>query len=281
MISQTDEICPADRKMYALRDVTGTIESIPLICGSIMSKKIAEGIKGLVSDVKTGNGAFMRTKESARELGAALQRIGESFQIATDIVYTSMDQPLGRYAGLWCEIRESIAGLRGRGPQDTMAVTYELGSRLLMQADPGRSREAAIALQEDLIRSGAAYEKFLEMVLAQGGDPDIFDNNPEHHGAPFERIIEAPSKGIIQEMNTYAIGLATVELGGGRKKISDLLDPSSGIEFYHKIGSEVSKGDAVMRCFNSNEAKLEGAVRLLTGSFKMGEEAVEHKLIYY
>jgi pyrimidine-nucleoside phosphorylase len=279
MISQTDEICPADRKMYALRDVTGTIESIPLICGSIMSKKIAEGIQGLVLDVKTGNGAFMKTKERAQKLGAALQRIGKSFQITTDVVYTSMDQPLGRYAGLWCEIQESVDGLHGKGPEDTMIITYELGARLLLQANLAQSREAAITLQKDLIHSGAAYDKFLEMVGAQSGDPEVFDNNSEHHGAHFEQIIAAPLSGIIQKMDTYIIGLAIVELGGGRKKASDLIDPSAGIEFYHKIGAEISKGDTIMRCFNSNESKLEGASRMLTSSFEIGDEVVEHELI--
>ncbi|MEE9189474.1 MAG: thymidine phosphorylase [Candidatus Neomarinimicrobiota bacterium] len=280
MISQTDEICPADRMMYALRDVTGTVESIPLICGSIMSKKIAEGIQGLVSDVKTGNGAFMKTKERARKLGAALQRIGESFQITTDIVYSSMDQPLGRYAGLWCEIQESVAGLHGKGPEDTMTITYELGSRLLMQAKLAKSRAAAVTLQKNLIQSGAAYEIFLEMVQAQGGDPKVFDKNQEHHKARFEQIILASSSGIIQKMDTYRIGLATVELGCGRKKASDLIDPTAGIEFYHKIGAEVSKGDTIIRYFNSHESRLTAASRLLMNTFKIGDEAVEHELIF-
>ena len=134
MIGQTEEICPADRKMYALRDVTGTVASIPLICGSIMSKKIAEGIQGLVMDIKIGNGAFMNTIEEGKELAALIQDIAENFNIQSDIVFTSMNQPLGQFAGLWCEIKEAIDCLRDEGSNDTMKVTFALGTKLLLQA---------------------------------------------------------------------------------------------------------------------------------------------------
>ena len=146
MIGQTKEICPADRRMYALRDVTGTVESIPLICGSIMSKKIAEGIQGLVLDVKTGNGAFMKNIDDARKLGNTLKMIGKSFNINTDVVYTSMDQPLGNTTGLWCEVQESIEGLKGNGPNDTMQVTFELGAKLVVQAGLSKTHETSAFL---------------------------------------------------------------------------------------------------------------------------------------
>ena len=134
MIGQTEEICPADKKMYALRDVTGTVASIPLICGSIMSKKIAEGIEGLVMDIKIGNGAFMNTIQEGKELAALIQDIAENFNVKSDIVFTSMDQPLGQYAGLWCEVKEAIDCLRNEGSKDTMKVTFALGAKLLLQA---------------------------------------------------------------------------------------------------------------------------------------------------
>ena len=178
IMSQTKSICPADRKMYALRDITNTIDSIPLICGSIMSKKIAEGIQGLVLDIKTGNGAFMNTMEKAVPLGNMLKAVGEAFGVKTDVVYSSMHQPLGRTAGMWCEIAESIVALKGNGPKDLMDVVYELGAKLLIQAGVTRSETAAISIQENLIQSGKAYQKFEEMVHAQSGH--LPDNDSIH-----------------------------------------------------------------------------------------------------
>ena len=169
MIGQTEEICPADRKMYALRDVTGTVASIPLICGSIMSKKIAEGIEGLVMDIKIGNGAFMKTIQEGKELATLIQDIGRNFNIKSDIVFTSMDQPLGRYAGLWCEIKESIDCLRNEGSDDTMEVTFALGTKLLLQAQIVSNEDEALRLQQQLIESGHALEKFLKMVTVHDG----------------------------------------------------------------------------------------------------------------
>ena len=169
IMEQTNSICPADKKMYALRDITGTIDSIPLICGSIMSKKIAEGIQGLVLDIKIGNGAFMNTMDKAVELGDALKNIGESFNINTDIVFSSMDQPLGNTAGMWCEVEESISTLKGEGPKDLLELTYQLGSKLLVQAGITKSETSAISIQENLIQSGKAYQKFEEFINAQNG----------------------------------------------------------------------------------------------------------------
>ena len=162
IMEQSSSICPADKKMYALRDITGTIDSTPLICGSIMSKKIAEGIQGLVLDIKTGNGAFMNTMDKAVKLGDALQNIGKSFNISTDIIFSSMDQPLGNTAGMWCEVEESISTLKGNGPKDLLELTFQLGSKLLVQAGITKSETSAISIQENLIQSGKAYQKFLE-----------------------------------------------------------------------------------------------------------------------
>ena len=279
IIGQTAEICPADRKMYALRDVTGTVESIPLICGSIMSKKISEGIQGLVLDVKTGNGAFMKTLKDAHRLGDKLKQIGKSFNVETDVVYSSMDQPLGRFAGLWCEIQESITGLQGNGPEDTMMLTYELGFYLLKQAQLAKSHSDAKKIFDDLIGSGKAYEKFLEMVDAQNGDQATLENHQLTHTPNLELVITAKNHGSIQSMDTYQIGLATVELGCGRKTTDDKIDPSAGIEFLSKIGDELQVGDPVMRCFNSNQKKLKSAEMMLKDSFTISEEEVKSDLI--
>lgn len=278
MIGQTKEICPADRRMYALRDVTGTIESIPLICGSIMSKKIAEGIRGLVLDIKTGNGAFMKNIDDAHKLGDTLTKIGNAFNINTDVVYTSMNQPLGKTAGLWCEIRESINGLKGNGPDDTMQVTFDLGAKLILQAGLSKTQSEAIALQNELISNGKAYEKFIEMVEYQGGNPQDIENYNQLHQPKFSKSLKAEKSGYIQSMDTYKIGLATIELGCGRKKTTDAVDPTAGIEFYKKIGDKVSQGDTLLKFFNSNSSKLNPAEKLLKDSIQIGKEKVEHKL---
>lgn len=279
MIGQTKDICPADRRMYALRDVTGTIESIPLICGSIMSKKIAEGIRGLVLDIKTGNGAFMKNIDDAHKLGDTLTKIGNAFNINTDVVYTSMNQPLGKTAGLWCEIRESIDGLKGNGPDDTMQVTFDLGAKLILQAGLSKTQSEAIALQNELISNGKAYEKFLEMVEYQGGNPQDIENYNQLHQPKFSKSLKADKSGYIQSMDTYKIGLATIELGCGRKKTTDAVDPTAGIEFYKKIGDKVNQGDTLLKFFNSENSKLNPAEKLLKDSIQIGEERVEHKLI--
>lgn len=279
MIGQTKEICPADRRMYALRDVTGTIESIPLISGSIMSKKIAEGIRGLVLDVKTGNGAFMKNIDDAHKLGNTLIKIGKSFNINTDVVYTSMDQPLGKTAGLWCEVQESIAGLKGNGPDDTMQVTFELGAKLILQAGLSKTHSEAIAVQKELISNGKAYDKFLEMVEYQGGNPTDIENYSRLHQPKCIGELTAEQSGYIQSMDTYKIGLATTELGCGRKKTTDTVDPTAGIEFYKKIGDKVNRGDILFKFFNSDNSKLNPTEKLLKDSIQIGEEKVEHKLI--
>ena len=277
IMGQTESICPADRKIYALRDVTDTIDSIPLICGSIMSKKIAEGIQGLVLDIKTGNGAFMKTIDQAQSLGKTLQKVGEAFHVKTDVVYSSMNQPLGRTAGLWCEMDESIAALKGDGAKDLMDVVFELGSKLLVQAGIIRGETAAVSIQENLIQSGKAYDKFEEMVSVQGGD---LSQIKQLHQPKFELIVSAKSSGYVESMDTLIIGCAAVELGCGRRKKDDILDPTAGIEFMAKIGDKVQKGDPLFRCFNSNENKLNSALNYLLDSARIGSEKKTHTLLF-
>lgn len=277
IMGQTESICPADRKIYALRDVTDTIDSIPLICGSIMSKKIAEGIQGLVLDIKTGNGAFMKTIDQAQSLGKTLQKVGEAFHVKTDVVYSSMNQPLGQTAGLWCEMDESIAALKGDGAKDLMDVVFELGSKLLVQAGIIRGETAAVSIQENLIQSGKAYNKFEEMVAVQGGD---LSQIKQLHPPKFEFIVSAKSSGYVESMDTLNIGWAAVELGCGRRKKDDILDPTAGIEFMAKIGDKVQKGDPLFRCFNSNENKLNSALNYLLDSARIGSGKKTHTLLF-
>ena len=275
IMEQSSSICPADKKMYALRDITGTIDSTPLICGSIMSKKIAEGIQGLVLDIKTGNGAFMNTMDKAVKLGGALQNIGESFNISTDIIFSSMDQPLGNTAGMWCEVEESISTLKGNGPKDLLELTFQLGSKLLVQAGITKSETSAISIQENLIQSGKAYQKFEEFINAQNGMTSELTsvNKPR-----YETIIRSDKSGYITSMDTLKIGWALVDLGCGRRDKSDTLDPTAGTEFIVKIGDEIKSGDPIFRCFNSKKNKLEKASQKLMNTVIIGPKKKNHLL---
>ena len=275
IMEQSSSICPADKKMYALRDITGTIDSTPLICGSIMSKKIAEGIQGLVLDIKTGNGAFMNTMDKAVELGDALKNIGESFNISTDIIFSSMDQPLGNTAGMWCEVEESISTLKGNGPKDLLELTFQLGSKLLVQAGITKSETSAISIQENLIQSGKAYQKFEEFINAQNGMTSELTsvNKPR-----YETIIRSDKSGYITSMDTLKIGWALVDLGCGRRDKSDTLDPTAGMEFIVKIGDEIKSGEPIFRCFNSKKNKLEKASQKLMNTVIIGSKKKNHLL---
>ena len=275
IMAQSDQICPADKKIYALRDQTGTVPSVPLICGSIMSKKIAEGISGLVLDIKVGNGAFMKTIEQARDLGSWMKKIGTAFNIETDIIFTNMDQPLGRFAGLACEVQESVKALKGNGPKDLMEVTFELGAKLLVQTKLANHKDEAIQLQQSLIDSGKALVAFETMVDAQGGRLDELGSNakPDH-----EPVIHASKDGIIDWMDTEAIGGALVDLGCGRKNPGDSLDNSAGIEFLKKVGKETRKGDPIYRVFNSDPGRLDSASSMLEETFSTGESSPDSVL---
>ncbi len=276
IMAQSDQICPADKKIYALRDQTGTVPSVPLICGSIMSKKIAEGISGLVLDIKVGNGAFMKTIEQAQDLGSWMKKIGTAFNIETDIIFTNMDQPLGRFAGLACEVQESVKALKGNGPKDLMEVTFELGAKLLVQTKLANHKDEAIQLQQSLIDSGKALVAFETMVDAQGGRLDELGSNakPDH-----ETVVHASEDGIIDWMDTEAIGWALVDLGCGRKNPGDSLDNTAGIEFFKKVGKEIRKGDPVYRVFNSDPGRLDSASSMLEETFSTGESSSDSVLI--
>jgi len=278
MIGQTAEICPADKKMYSLRDVTGTVESIPLICGSIMSKKIAEGIQGLVLDVKIGNGAFMKTIEDGQKLGNLLKDIGEDFNVHTDIIYSNMDQPLGRTAGLWCEVAESIHCLRGDGASDLYELTFELGAKLLLQAGITSSRATAIAIQQNLISQGKAWDKFIEMVAAQNGRTKGLDKTSDFHAPSQENFLYAENSGYIEYMDTTRIGLTLLELGAGRKNTSDSVDPSAGMAFLIKTGAQVKSGQPLIHIFNSNAKKIENALNFLKPAIQIGPKKISSTL---
>ncbi|MFQ6678560.1 MAG: thymidine phosphorylase [Fidelibacterota bacterium] len=276
IMAQTSEICPADGKIYALRDVTGTVASIPLIVSSIMSKKIAEGIKGLVLDIKVGSGAFLPTLDKATELAEMLKNVGEYFGVTTDLVYTNMDQPLGTYAGMWCEVQESMECLQGNGPSDTIAVCLKLASKLMIQSGKAKDETHSNDILNGLIEDGTAYEKFEEIVIAQGGNLNNIQNKPNF-------LIEVPAKedGIIQSMNTTQIGWGLVDMGCGRKHQNDILDPSAGLECHRKIGDAVQAGEKLFTCFCHDENKLKSGVKKISDAITIGYDQVNLPLFYH
>ena len=272
IMSQTDSICPADKKMYALRDVTNTIDSMPLICGSIMSKKIAEGIRGLVLDIKIGNGAFMKNLKDGKDLASKLMKVGGAFNVSTDVIFSNMDQPLGRTAGMWCEVNESINAMNGEGAEDLMNVVYNLGTKMLLQAKIVKSANEARKVQIENIRNGKALKKFQQMVKNQSGQIDL---GPNINNPSFLHEVISEHDGYVSAFDTTAIGWALVELGCGRKKSGDVLDNSAGIEFYAKVGEKIKKGEAIFRCFGSRKSKLKNAVNLIENTFCISDEKVK------
>lgn len=241
MIGQTADLAPADRRMYALRDVTGTIESLPLICGSILSKKLAAGIDGLVLDIKVGNGAFMKTESNARELAEWLVGISESMGVRTEAILTRMDQPLGRAVGNWLEVRECLDILEGGGPDDVRELTLELGRRMFQIAFPEESADRAREQCERNLRNGRAMDVFRQMVSAQGGDPRALEQDYPLADAVFD--VPAPDSGYLGRMDTYGIGMMAVELGAGRMRAEDAIDPRVGMVFLKKLGDPVQRGE--------------------------------------
>lgn len=272
IMSQTDSICPADKKMYALRDVTNTIDSMPLICGSIMSKKIAEGIRGLVLDIKIGNGAFMKNLKDGKDLASKLMKVGGAFNVSTDVIFSNMDQPLGRTAGMWCEVNESINAMNGEGAEDLMNVVYNLGTKMLLQAKIVKSATEARQIQIENIRNGKALKKFQQMVKNQYGQIDL---GPKINNPSYSHEVVSEHDGYVSSFDTTAIGWTLVELGCGRKKSGDVLDNSAGIEFYAKVGEKIKKGEAIFRCFGSRKSKLKNAVNLIENTFCISDEKVK------
>ena len=276
IMSQSQEICPADKKIYDLRSRTGTVPSIPLICGSIMSKKIAEGISGLVLDIKVGNGTFMKNNQKAIELGSWMKKIGKAFGIQTDIVRSNMDQPLGNYAGLSCEVFEAIECLKGRGPKDLMDVTFELGSRLLIQSGIVKTMPKAIELQNDILESGKALKVFENSVETQGGRLNEFQNQSL---PKYEKYVFPETSGFIQEMNTESIGWHLVEMGCVLQNRDQKLDKTAGIKFLKKTGDRVHQDQPVFRVFCSNKDKINRISKTLSKTLTIDEIATQKKPI--
>ena len=272
IMSQSEEICPADKRIYDLRSKTGTVASIPLICGSIMSKKIAEGISGLVLDIKVGNGTFMKSKHKAIELGSWMKKIGEAFNIKTDIIYSSMNQPLGNYAGLSCEVFEAIECLKGNGPNDLMEVTFELGSQLLLQSGTAKTSSEAIKLQKNVIDSGKALKIFESSVRTQGGRLNEF---LDQSLPKYESYVCPKNSGFIQKMDTESIGWHLVDMGCVQQNEDQKLDKTAGIEFLKKTGDRVHQDQPVFRVFCSNKDKIKKVSKTLSNTLTIDNVAAQ------
>ena len=274
MIGQTAEIAPADRKLYALRDVTATVESIPLICASIMSKKLAEGINALVLDVTFGRGAFMKEKARARELATAMVAIGHAMGKPTRALLTAMDQPLGRAVGNAVEVIESIEALKGRGPADLMEVTFALGGQMLLLGQAASNPSEARARLENAIADGSALAKFRDLVTAQGGDPAVIDDATRLPRARFTREVGAGNAGYVVDVDPMAIAQAALLLGAGRANVSAVVDPAVGLTDLVKVGERVPRGGRLCTIHANDEPLLAAALPQVRAAFAIGERPV-------
>jgi len=262
--SQGGRFAPADGKLYALRDVTATVASVPLITASIMSKKLAEGLDALALDIKWGSGAFMKDVESARSLGEAMAAVGESMGVKTSFLVSDMNQPLGRAVGNANEVREALAALAGEGPADLLEVVCELGAVMLTSAGRAEDTVAARALLEKELASGRPLEKFHEMVRAQGGDL-----SGELELAPASEV-RAARAGYVSAIDGEALGYALIALGGGRRLIEDTVDPSVGLQMRVRLGDEVREGQPLLDLLSAGKGQEE-ATALVEGAFEITE----------
>ncbi len=272
LIGQTAQIAPADKRLYALRDVTGTIESVSLISASIMSKKIAEGIDALVLDVKCGRGAFMKTPAAARELAESLVAIGKSAGVETRAVVTAMNWPIGYAVGNANEVIECVDLLKGDGRADLVENSLQLSERMLVMARVAGDRSEAAAMCRRALDSGQALERLRAIIERQGGNPRVIDDYSLMPQAPHEHVIRSPIDGFVHDLDAGLIGRASVALGGGRDQVEDAIDPAVGIMIPATVGDPVAKGDAVLRVRYRSRERLERALALLVPAIRMGEQ---------
>jgi pyrimidine-nucleoside phosphorylase len=270
MIGQTKEIAPADKKMYAMRDVTSTVECIPLIAGSIMSKKLAEGIDALVLDVKTGRGAFMPTYGRAVELASALVQIGNSFGKETVGFITDMNQPLGYNIGNWLEVVESVECLKGKNVPDVMELTYTLGGMMVLLGKQASTLTEGIDRCKEAVRSGKAYSKFLQLIKRQGGDISFVENPAKYPKSKFSLEISTTASGYLTQIDSLELGLAGIALGAGRVAMNDVIDPKAGIVLNRKVGDPVRAGETLACIYTDKKDALESTASRIAAAFHIG-----------
>lgn len=273
MTGQTARVVPADKKLYALRDVTATVESVPLITASILSKKVAEGAEALVFDVKCGPGAFMKTLPEARRLAESLVNTGKAMGKRIVGVITDMTEPLGRKVGNFLEVEESLDCLAGKGPADLMEVTCRLTAWMLVAAGKAKGVDEALRLCEDAVADGRAMELFRRNVRTQGGDLAKMDALYGKHRSPHSFELRAPASGFVTDIDAYKIGLAGVYLGVGRNTTADPVYPDVGFVFERKTGDPVAAGDRVAVVYGKDEVSLAAARSLIEESLTVGHAA--------
>ncbi len=281
MAGQSETLVPADRRLYALRDSSGTVASIPLIASSIMSKKLAEDIDGLVLDVKVGGGATMRRDEDAWQLAKAMIDIGQAHDTPVRALLTDMSQPLGREVGNSNEIAESVAVLKGEGPPDVTEVTMLLGVEMLLLAGTATTPDDARRQLEAAVSSGSGMEVFAAVVADQGGDPAALYDTSLLPSAPNTHVVEAKESGVVTTCDAGLIGVAGVRLGGGRLAKEDEIDPGVGITVDAKVGEAVDAGDPLCTVVWRDEARLASALEMLGGAWEFGDEATIPPLLHY
>jgi len=275
LIGQTAEIAPADRRLYALRDATATVESLPLIAASILSKKLAEGIDGLVLDVKAGNGAYLEPIDDARRLARLMCAIGRGLGKAMVALITRMDQPLGFAVGNAVEVAESVACLRGEGPDDVTDLSVELAAEMVLMGGRAATIEEARAACRRTIADGSALAKLRRVVEAQGGDPRVIDNPGLLFGHPRHWVlIESPSAGVVRSLAARPVGVASMLLGAGRSRIDSAIDPAVGVVLIKKVGDEVERGEPLCSLLVNDERALDQARGMIRAAYEIGEGPV-------
>ena len=272
IIGQTSDLAPADKKLYALRDVTGTVESIPLISASIMSKKLAEGSRALVLDVKCGDGAFMKDVSQARQLAESMVDIGNRAGVRTEAVLTDMDAPLGHAVGNALEIIECVDILKGAGPEDVMSVAIRLAARMLVVGGVEPDTAAASTRAATALASGRALETFAKMIERQGGDPKVVDDVSRLPTAPGRATVRAPRGGHVLALRAEAVGRASNVLGAGRTKVGDPVDHAVGVIARVRPGDEVREGDAVMELHHRDGRGLDEATSLCAAALEIADQ---------
>jgi pyrimidine-nucleoside phosphorylase len=273
LIGQTATLAPADKKLYALRDVTATVDCLPLIASSIMSKKLAEGIDALVLDVKVGSGAFMKRPEDARALARTMIAIGTEMGRKVTALLTDMDQPLGRAVGNALEVVEAVEMLRGRAPADYTEVTLALTAEMLVLGRKAATVDEARARLAQAIADGSAVRKLKELVAAQGGDPRAIDDYSVLPQARSTSDVVAPQAGFVTGIDTEAVGLAAVALGAGRQRVDSRIDPAVGFTLLRKVGEPVKAGEPVVRIHSNDPAPVDEVKMRLQAAYRFGPQA--------
>lgn len=271
MIGQSETVVPADRRMYALRDVSGTVESVPLITASIMSKKFAEGAEALVFDVKCGSGAFMKNLEQARALAGSLVSTGKGLGRKVVAVITDMDQPLGRAVGNFLEVEESIDCLRGKGPADVVELTCRLAGWMLVLGEKAANPAEGQLMAAKKLSDGSAWDLFLKNVEFQGGQTEFLLHPEKGPHASIKRPLRAASPGTVSRIDAFKVGLASVVLGAGRSRKEDVVLPGVGISIRKSAGEAVSKGDELCLVSGEKEEKVQEALRLLASAWQLAD----------